>query len=139
VGSAIAGSREFIARALRARKMFGGGMRQAGILAAAAAYALEHNVTRLADDHANAKRLADGLAKCSGVKVVAPETNIVYFDVDAALGTAADLAERCRAAGVWMIATGPQRIRAVTHLHITAACIDEAVRIVSAAVSQTRP
>jgi threonine aldolase len=127
VGSAIAGAHEFIARALRARKMFGGGMRQAGILAAAAEYALEHNIERLAEDHANARRLADGLAACRGITVIAPETNIVYFDVDATLGTAADFAENLKSAGVWTIATGPQRIRAVTHLHITANNIDRAL------------
>jgi len=136
VGSAIAGSRAFIARAIRVRKMLGGGMRQAGILAAAAEFALTHNVERLAEDHAHARRLADGLERCSGIAVVPPETNIVYFDLDAAHGTAAAFAERLRAEGVWTIATGPQRIRAVTHLHIRAEDVDWAVARIHALITQ---
>lgn len=130
VGSAIAGSAAFIAEALRVRKMLGGGMRQAGILAAAAEYALDHHVERLAEDHANARRLADGLAALGGLTVPTPETNIVYFDVDARHGPADQVAARLRSAGVWMLPTAPQRIRAVLHLHITAADVDAAVGIV---------
>jgi len=131
VGSAIAGSKAFIARAVRVRKMLGGGMRQVGILAAAAEYALEHNVTRLAEDHAHARRLAAGLATCRGLTAATPETNIVYFDIDPELGTGEAFAARLRAAGVWMVATGPQRIRAVTHLHITAGDVDRALEVIS--------
>ncbi len=120
VGSAVAGSAAFIAQAKRARKMFGGGMRQAGILAAAAEYALDHHVERLADDHANAALLAELLADCPHARVIAPETNIVYFDVDPAWGTARALADALRRDDVWMIAVAAQRIRAVTHLHISA-------------------
>jgi threonine aldolase len=85
VGSAVAGSKAFIARGKRFRKMFGGAMRQSGILAAAAEYALDHHVDRLVEDHANAARLAEALAACSGVSVCRPETNIVYFDLEAGL------------------------------------------------------
>ncbi len=129
VGSIIAGSRPFIARAQRFRKMFGGAMRQAGLLAAAALYAIEHHVERLAVDHANARRLADGIAGLAGVGVdpATVETNIVMIDVEPSAGSAADVAQRLRDAGVWMIAIGPQRIRAVTHLDVDREGIDRAV------------
>ncbi|MFH0981061.1 MAG: GntG family PLP-dependent aldolase [Planctomycetota bacterium] len=122
VGSAVAGNAAVIRRVHRFRKMFGGGMRQAGILAAAAIYALDHNIGRLADDHRNAKRLAQALARMHGlsVDVEAVETNILYVDVDPALGTAADFARRLESAGVRVLATGPQRFRAVTHLDVSA-------------------
>ena len=126
VGSAVAGDKAFIARARRNRKMFGGAMRQAGILAAAAIYALDHHVDRLTEDHAHAARLAELIARCPGLKVVEPETNIVYFDVDPALGTAGALVDALRARGVWMIAVAPQRIRAVTHLDVSAEDVERA-------------
>ncbi|HUU83258.1 MAG TPA: GntG family PLP-dependent aldolase [Phycisphaerae bacterium] len=131
VGSAVAGSSETIRRVHRFRKMFGGGMRQAGILAAAAEYALEHNVDRLADDHANAKRLATALAEMPGVSIALDtvETNILFFDVDESVGTAADFTTRLRGEGVWMLPTAPQRVRAVTHLDVTAADIDRAIEV----------
>jgi threonine aldolase len=84
VGSALCGSQEFIARAHRIRKMAGGGMRQAGVLAAAASHALDHHIDRLADDHALARRLADGLAGLDGVQVEPPHTNIVFVDLTGA-------------------------------------------------------
>ena len=123
VGSALCGSREFIARAHRWRKMAGGGMRQAGVLAAAAHYALDHHVKRLAVDHANAKRLADGLAGLPGVSVDAPQSNIVFVDV--AGPRAARLIEHLKSRGV--LATGLYRLRFVTHLDVDAAGIDRAV------------
>jgi threonine aldolase len=107
------------------RKMFGGGMRQAGVLAAAALHALERHVQRLAEDHANAKRLAEGLAGLPGVTVEAPQTNIVF--VDLAPERAAGVVERLKAAGV--LCTGLYRLRFVTHLDVSTAQIDEAVRI----------
>lgn len=127
VGSALAGSREFIQRAHRFRKMFGGGMRQAGVLAAAALYAIENHRTRLHDDHANARRLAEGLAAlpCVELDLGTVETNIVIFDVQGV--TAADFAARLEQAGVRMLAIGAQRLRAVTHLHIAAADIEESL------------
>jgi threonine aldolase len=126
----VAGSAEFIARARRFRKMFGGTMRQAGVLAAAAEYALDHHVDRLAEDHTNAQRLADCLADCRGLTMVPPETNILYFDVDPALGEARLLAESATEQGVWILAVAPQRIRAVTHLEIGAADIDRAGSVI---------
>jgi threonine aldolase len=124
-GSALAGPKDFIARAHRVRKMLGGGMRQAGVLAAAALHALERHVQRLAEDHANAKRLAEGLAGLPGVTVEAPQTNIVF--VDLAPERAAGVVERLKAAGV--LCTGLYRLRFVTHLDVSTAQIDEAVRI----------
>jgi threonine aldolase len=129
VGSVIAGPAAFVKRCHRFRKMFGGAMRQAGILAAAALYALDHNIERLADDHAHARRLAEALAELPGIGVnpAEIETNIVIFDVDARHGTAADLAAKLRTAGVWLLPTAPQRARAVTHLDVSSAQIDQAI------------
>ena len=128
VGSALVGSRELIARAHRIRKMLGGGMRQAGVLAAAALHALDHHVDRLADDHANARALAEGLQGLSGVTVQPPQTNIVF--VDLAPDKAAGVVERLRAAGV--LCTGLYRLRFVTHLDVNAADIQRALTILRA-------
>ena len=129
VGSALCGSRDFIARAHRIRKMAGGGMRQAGVLAAAAAYALEHNVERLADDHALAKRLADGLAGIDGLQVEAPHTNIVFVDLTGdAKARSAELIPYLKSRGI--LATGLYRLRFVTHLDVDAAGIDQAVQAI---------
>jgi len=132
VGSAVASTTETIKRVHRFRKMFGGGMRQGGIIAAGALYALEHHIDRLADDHANAKKLAKALSEMRGLSIDldAVETNILYCDIDVKLGTAAELAAKLKDAGVWMIATGPQRIRAVTHLDVSRTDIDRAIEIV---------
>jgi threonine aldolase len=129
VGSLVIGSEEFIAKAHRFRKQFGGGMRQAGILAAAGIYALEHNVERLAEDHMNAKRLARGIAEIAGldIDVGAVVTNILYFDVRRPELTVSTLLERLRTAGVLMLATGPTSIRAVTHLDVSKEGIDRAL------------
>jgi len=123
VGSVLCGSREFIQRAHRWRKMVGGGMRQAGVLAAAAHHALDHHVARLADDHALARRLADGLQGMPGVTVEAPQTNIVFVDVvaDKAAGAVAHLKSR----GV--LAIGLYKLRFVTHLDVDTAGIDRAI------------
>jgi threonine aldolase len=132
VGSIVAGPRPFITRAHRFRKMFGGAMRQAGILAAAALYALDHHVARLAEDHGNARRLATALAEMPGI-VLDPrhvETNIVIFEVDQRYGTPAEFAARLRERGVWMLAAGPPRqMRAVTHLDVNRDQIEEAIRV----------
>jgi threonine aldolase len=125
VGSALCGPRDVIARALRVRKMLGGGWRQAGLLAAAALHALDHHVDRLADDHANARRLAQGLQGLPGVTVQTPQTNIVFVDVDPA--RAHGVAERARAAGV--LCTGLYRLRLVTHLDVNADDVDTAVAV----------
>ncbi len=123
VGSALCGSRESIVQARRIRKLFGGGMRQAGIIAAAALYALEHHVERLAEDHANAQSLAAAVHGIDGLQLVGEsvDTNMVIFAVDLALGTAAEFCQRLRDAGLLMLAIGPQQVRAVTHLDVDAA------------------
>ena len=126
VGSALCGSAEFIARARRIRKMAGGAMRQAGGLAAAASYALDHHVERLADDHALARRLAHGLAGIEGLQVEAPHTNIVFVDLTgAAREQSAALLKHLAGQGIQ--ATGLYRLRFVTHLDVDAAGVDQAV------------
>jgi len=132
VGSIIAGTRETITRAHRFRKMFGGAMRQSGILAAAALYALDHNIDRLAEDHTNAQRLAQVLKECPGISINLEEveTNILYFDVDPEqYGSAKQAVHQLDDAGVRMLPTGPMRIRAVTHLDCTGDKIDRAIEI----------
>jgi len=116
VGSLLAGSREFIHQAHRFRKMLGGGMRQAGILAAAGLYALEHHVERLAYDHQHAKLIADRLRDIPGVHMDAPETNIVIFDLDPALPTGGQLVAAARERGLLILPIAQRRIRLVTHL-----------------------
>ncbi len=130
VGSVVCGSREFIEEAKRVRKVLGGGMRQAGVIAAAGIVALTQMVDRLAEDHANARRLAEGLAHIPGFEVELERirTNIVYFDVVNG-ATAAEVAERAKEAGVLVLALGPYRIRAVTHYGIEAHHIDEALSV----------
>ena len=126
IGSALVGSREFIARAHRIRKMAGGGMRQAGLLAAAASHALDHHVDRLADDHALARRLAEGLEGIEGLKVESPHTNIVFVDLTgAAQARSAELLAHLNQQGI--LATGLYRLRFVTHLDVDAAGVDRAV------------
>jgi threonine aldolase len=125
VGSALCGSKDFIARAHRVRKMAGGGMRQAGMLAAAASYALTHHVQRLAHDHALAQRLAQGLAGVDGLLVEPPQTNIVFVDlVGAARDHAQGLLDALAAQGIR--ATGLYRLRFVTHLDVDASGVDRA-------------
>ncbi|MDP1956097.1 MAG: low-specificity L-threonine aldolase [Polaromonas sp.] len=126
VGSALCGSREFVARAHRIRKMAGGGMRQAGLLAAAASYALDHHVNRLAQDHALARHLADGLAGIEGLQVEAPQTNIVFVDLTGeARAQSAALLKHL--AGQGIEATGLYRLRFVTHLDVDTGGVDSAV------------
>jgi len=128
VGAAIAGSREFIAEAWRCKQQMGGAMRQAGIIAAGGVYALRHHVKRLADDHVNAKRLAEGLAALPGVSLdpAAVETNIVFFDLTGSIGAPAAV-ERLLSRGVRMGALGPRTIRAVTHLDVSAQGIERSL------------
>ncbi len=126
VGSALCGSKELIARARRLRKMAGGAMRQAGLLAAAASHALDNHVDRLAVDHANAQRLGDGLAGIEGLRVEAPQTNIVFVDlVGDALEQSDALLKHLAAQGV--LATGLYRLRFATHLDVDAQGIDRAI------------
>lgn len=126
VGSALCGSKELIDRARRIRKMAGGGLRQAGLLAACALHAIEHHVERLADDHANAQRLAAGLKGIDGLSVRSAETNIVFVDVADGRGPA--LLEFLAANGV--LATGLIGLRFVTHLDVSTEGIDHAVTTV---------
>ena len=126
VGAALAGPRDFIAEAWRLKQQMGGAMRQAGIIAAGGIYALRHHVKRLAEDHANARRLAEGLANLPGVKLdpATVETNLVFFDVTGSID-ASTAVQGLLARGVRMGALGPRTIRAVTHLDVTAAAIDK--------------
>ena len=129
VGSALCGSKAFIARAHRVRKMAGGGMRQGGMLAAAALHALDHHIDRLAGDHALARRLAEGLAGIDGVQVEAPQTNMVFVDVTgAAKEKSAALLEHL--AGHGILATGLYRLRFVTHLDVDAQGVDRAIAVI---------
>lgn len=126
VGSAVAGDAETIRRVHRFRKLFGGAMRQAGLLAAACLYAIEHHRDRLVEDHAHARRLAEGISTIEGltIDVDTVETNIVIFGVD---GDAPALCARLEDEGVRMLAVGPRNVRAVTHLGVTGADIEHAV------------
>jgi threonine aldolase len=135
IGSLLLGPKSFIEQGKRWRKMLGGGMRQAGVIAAAAHYALEHNVARLADDHANAARLADGLRAIEGLTVDTPQTNIFYIHMDPAAcdGLRAAMArEQIRAT------VGPHT-RLVTHLNITADDVEKVIRVISAYFSDWKP
>lgn len=126
VGSVLAGSSNFIQRARRFRKQFGGGMRQSGILAAAALYAIEHHRNRLLEDHENARLLAEGLERISGLRIdkSAVVTNMVYIHLENL--QAVDAAARLETLGVRVLATGPQTLRAVTSLEVDQAQIHEA-------------
>lgn len=132
VGSLLCGEQDVIAEARRHRKMLGGGMRQAGVLAAAGLYGLEHNVDRLAEDHENAALLAAGIAKLGPFAPNEPETNIVIADV--LEGTLDGWLEAFQEAGVLAVAFGPQRFRMVTHINITRADIEEALSRLARAV-----
>jgi threonine aldolase len=132
VGACLAGSQALVDEAWRWKQMLGGAMRQSGVLAAAGLYALDHHVDRLADDHARARRLADGLAALDGIALdpALVETNIVVFEV-------ADAATFCAAledAGVRVGGIGPRRVRAVTHLDVDDAGIDRALAAAAAAL-----
>jgi threonine aldolase len=126
VGSALCGSKDFITRAHRIRKMAGGGMRQGGFLAAAALHALDHHIDRLADDHALARRLVEGLAGIDGLRVEAPQTNILFVDLTgSAKAQSAALLKHLASQGIQ--ATGLYRLRFVTHLDVDADGIDRAI------------
>ena len=129
VGSALCGSRDFIHRAHRIRKMAGGGMRQAGFLAAAASHALDHHIDRLADDHLLAQRLAAGLVGIEGLQVEAPHTNIVFVDLT---GQARAMSQALMAhlAAHGILATGLYRLRFVTHLDVDSTGIDRAIAVI---------
>lgn len=137
VGSALAGTQAWIRAARRHRKVLGGGMRQAGMIAAGALYALEHHVQRLAEDHDNASRLADKIAKLPGLRLTPGEvqTNMVIFEVAPEIATAAELVMRLKERGVLMLPIAPQRIRAVTHLDVSTADVDQAAAVLAELVA----
>ncbi|KPQ34963.1 MAG: low specificity threonine aldolase ItaE [Phormidesmis priestleyi Ana] len=133
VGSALVGSREFVARSRRFRKMFGGGMRQSGMMAAGALYGLKHNRERLKDDHHNAQLLAKALGQIDGVSIDldAVETNLVYFHTPT---PAAEIVDRLAKEGIAVLATGPNTIRAVTNLMVDREQIQQVPALVAAAI-----
>ncbi|MBA8889547.1 threonine aldolase [Dokdonella fugitiva] len=139
-GAVLAGSRAFCDEAFRIKLRWGGAMRQSGIIAAACEYALDHHVERLAEDHAHARRFAESVAGVPGI-AIAPgdvETNLVYFDVDAVAGGAAAFVAALQARGVRMVAMGPARVRAVTHLDVDAGAIERAGALVRAFCEEKR-
>ncbi|HET9622483.1 MAG TPA: GntG family PLP-dependent aldolase [Kofleriaceae bacterium] len=131
VGSVIGGKRGFIARCLKLRKMYGGGWRQAGMLAAAGLYALDHHRARLADDHANARSLAERLAGAKHVRVDPSrvQTNIVMIELDR--GTPAQVVPLAKAAGVLLGTSGADRLRVVTHLDVDRAAVLRAAEVIA--------
>jgi threonine aldolase len=129
VGAVIAGSRDFIDEVWRWKQRLGGSMRQAGICAAACTYALDHHVDRLADDHVNARALARGLSQIEGIDLQQPETNLVFFNPEGAGISGDDMVARLRQRGV-LLAMMDGRIRACTHLDVTAEMIEETVGLV---------
>jgi threonine aldolase len=130
VGSLVTGSKTFIDRVHRFRKMFGGGMRQAGILAAAGIYAIDHHFKRLAEDHENAKRLVLGLKEMKGISIEQEpvETNIIIFDVSGTGKTPVQVRDAMKKEGVLMNAVSPTQIRLLTHLDVTRKDIDTALK-----------
>ena len=136
VGAVLAGSRDFVHEAWRVKQQIGGAMRQAGIIAAACLYALDHHVERLAEDHANARHLAEGLAEIPGIELdpTTVETNIVWFDVRAR-PSASEVAAALEERGVLIGGYGQRRMRAVTHLDVDRADIDAALEALGRVLS----
>ncbi|MFN4259043.1 MAG: low-specificity L-threonine aldolase [Gemmataceae bacterium] len=141
VGSALAGTKEFVARARRIRKLFGGGMRQAGVIAAAALYAVDHHIDRLADDHRNAQVIAQAIADTPGLRLNPPEveTNLIWFDIDPDLGTSKDVAAVLKEHGIRAHAAGPQQMRMCTHLDVSAAQCERVAETVRQVVPKLTP
>jgi threonine aldolase len=132
VGSALAGSRDVVTRARRIRKLYGGGMRQAGVIAAAALYALDHHIDRLGDDHRNARTIAAAIVDTPGLQLDPPEveTNLVWFRVDPKLGSAQRIVGILKERGVLVDDAGPQTIRACTHLDVAARQAEQAAETI---------
>ncbi len=143
IGSALAGPAELIAKARRVRKVLGGSMRQGGIAAAGALFAIQNNIARLREDHDNAQIIAAAIRETDGLRLAPPkvETNIIWFDVDRELGTAAEVVARVKPHGVLLSTGGPQTLRACTHLDVSRAAAERAaeiIRSVATAGSETR-
>src|SRR5262249_4787677 len=136
LGAVLAGSAAFIDEAWRWKQRLGGGMRQAGICAAACIYALDHHIARLADDHRNAKILARGLRQLPGVAVEEPETNLVFFDPAGAGLAALELVQRMRGQGIHL-SLSAQRVRACTHLDVSEGMIEEALGAIRGELNQS--
>jgi threonine aldolase len=141
VGSALAGPRDFVARARRVRKLFGGGMRQAGVIAAAALYALENHVERLADDHRHAKVIAQAIADTPGLRLDPPEveTNLIWFEIDPELGTSKDVAAALKQRGIVIQTPGVHTMRACTHLDVSAAQAERAAETIRQTLRRLTP
>ncbi|MBW2736164.1 MAG: hypothetical protein JRH20_27580, partial [Deltaproteobacteria bacterium] len=133
VGSVLAGTKAFIANALRWRKRLGGGMRQVGILAAAGLYALQHHLSRLADDHANAQLLAQRLTNVDAISLdlSAVETNIVLFELRAGAPPLQEVLRRCQRRGVALCPFGERQLRAVTHLDVDSTACHRAADVIA--------
>ena len=141
VGSALAGPKDVIRQARRVRKLLGGGMRQAGILAAAALYALDHHIERLADDHRSAQTIAQAIADTPGLRLVPPEveTNLIWFQVDREHGTAWDVEAALRQRGVLIYASNAHTMRACTHLDLSAAQAERVADVIRRTLSRRTP
>ena len=137
VGATLAGSKDFIKESWRHKQMMGGSMRQSGVIAAAALYALDHNWDRLAEDHDNARYLSEGIANIKGLEIDVPrmETNLVFFEVTKPGWTAAKLVDACKERGVGIGANTATRIRAGTHLDVNRADIDTALKVIGDALA----
>ncbi|MDA0834919.1 MAG: GntG family PLP-dependent aldolase [Planctomycetota bacterium] len=138
MGSILVGKKDEIAKARRIRKLFGGAMRQAGIMAAACLYALDHHVDRMVDDHQNARVFAEMIAEIPGV-IIDPddvETNLVFFDVDRNLGNAGQLSAKLKQRGIGINASGSQRLRACTHLDVTQVDVEAAAQAIAECVAE---
>lgn len=140
VGSALAGTEEMMREARRHRKLFGGGMRQAGVIAAAALYALDHHRDRLTEDHDNAQTLVNAIASSEGIYLDPAEvdTNIVMFQVDPELCSGPGFVAALKSKDVLVLAVGPQRVRAVTHLDVTSEEVDRAASIIAETAQAAR-
>jgi len=138
VGSVVCGCREFIAEARRTRKVLGGGMRQAGIIAAAGIVALQQMVDRIAEDHKNARRLAEGIARIRGLSIdpARVQTNIIYFEVATDQLTAGKVVTELGKRGIKLLCVGPSRLRMVTHYGISSEDIDLALAALAEVMGQ---
>jgi threonine aldolase len=138
IGSVICGTKEFIAQALRIRKLLGGGMRQTGIIAAAGVVALDEMVARLKEDHSNARDLAEGIAQIPGLSIdsTVVKTNILYFDLVESRLPADEFIQRAGLKGIKFLATGPSRFRMVTHYGIEPADVDEALEVLASVMEE---